>query len=126
MSLNLLNLEQQELISAYFENNISDISVSKIAQDAGFRKYFRIKNKSKTIILMDCGQESDACSINFIKLARYLKKLKINVPEIFKISKDNKLLLIEDLGNKTIKNILTTQNLDNKIPKYIVTLDGVY
>ncbi|MBF8246383.1 MAG: phosphotransferase [Rickettsia sp.] len=89
-----------------FNFNIKDIELIKGGLGLSKRKYFRIKNESsKSYILMDCSLESQTLK-NFIKIQNKLQAHKFSVPEIFILHEEMSCAILEDFGEKHIKDLI--------------------
>ena len=77
-----------------------------INTDASSRKYYRIilKNQQTFIILDD---EKCCCKTpEFVELSKFLNNHGIHVPKVFAQDIENGILLLEDLGSKSMRDIL--------------------
>ena len=82
----------------------SFIEKKELTGDAGLRRYFRLfYANGETKILMDCKAEPKIAE-NFINATNYLKSKNLPVPIIYKA--ENSLILLEDLGEKTIEGVV--------------------
>ncbi len=73
-------------------------SIRMLADDASFRKYYRLKMGGKTSVLMDAPPPLENVE-PFIKVSEYLIKNGFNAPEILFSDIKNGFLLIKDLGD---------------------------
>jgi aminoglycoside/choline kinase family phosphotransferase len=77
------------------------------------------KRSSDSYILMDCPPTY--CSIEpFIEIGRYLRSQNFSAPEIFHFDIEKGFILLEDLGNLSVKNFI--QNSSNSSHKDIYCL----
>jgi len=68
--------------------------------DASFRRYFRVRDsRGRTLIAMDAPPEKEDCG-PYIRIARALRALGLNVPEIHAQDLERGFLLITDLGER--------------------------
>lgn len=75
--------------------------------DAGLRLYFKVTKAEKSVLLMDMSNVSyDGAFDAYIKIARYLKTIGVRVPEIYNISEQQQLCLIEILGHESFGDAL--------------------
>ncbi|SFV51980.1 COG3178: Predicted phosphotransferase related to Ser/Thr protein kinases [hydrothermal vent metagenome] len=126
--------EQQlkEWLDKTFEQ---DYSLSKIADDASFRRYFRLHLENNSFVVMDAPPQKENI-IPFIKIAQFLSKNNISSPKIYQSDLSQGFLILEDFGNKTmakeptfknykkaINELIKLQKINNKnLPKYTQTL----
>ncbi len=90
--------------------------ITPLAGDASFRQYFRIhgnfpNESSRQLMLMDARSPNE--NINqFIQIAKILKDMRINVPDIIKEAPHEGFLLLEDLGDDLLLSKLDDQSVD--------------
>lgn len=96
------------------------VSFSPLPASGSSRRYFRISGKEKTVI----GAFNSDLKENkaFIYLSRHFKKFKLNVPSIETADLKNCIYLVEDLGNTTLFEILSTRRNGNTIPDEVIEL----
>lgn len=78
-----------------------DFILSPLANDASFRRYFRVSCSESTYILMDSPPEKEAV-IPFITLAKIFRDHQVCTPEIHAHNIDDGFLLLTDFGNKLL------------------------
>ena len=76
-----------------------------LAGAASFRRYERLADGPRRAVLMDAPLPHEDVA-PFVRLARHLRHLDFNAPEIFAEAVDDGLLLIEDFGDATFANLL--------------------
>ena len=72
-----------------------------ISPDASNRRYFRIVGPDGSAILMDAQRESLQSFDSFQKISKYLNDIGLSAPKIFATDRAEKLMLIQDLGERT-------------------------
>ena len=82
-----------------------------IAGDASPRKFFRFRNNKKHILVY-CEKDKRNNLENYIKINNFLIKKKIKVPKIIKKNIKKNFIIIEDFGNKLLKN-----QIENNVKK---------
>ncbi len=118
-------------IKDFLKENSESISMSLIGTGGSDRKYYRIKDKEKTVILMECiGTDPDYQ--RHITYTLFFKKYSIPVPELLTpaISKGGedvgKLALFEDLGDLSLYSWLKCSKEPERVEKlYRLALDIV-
>jgi aminoglycoside/choline kinase family phosphotransferase len=85
--------------------NLSQYDLLALKQDASHRKYFRLVNDNKSLILMDCPPSSDSV-IPFITATKFLSKHNFSVPNIYYQNVKQGLLILEDFGDNSFNNYL--------------------
>ncbi len=98
------------------ENNLSELPIKPIKNDASKRSYFRFNNHTKNLLLMDASLEKKTIS-NFILLSKWLSQNHFSAPSIYCIDKVRGLLLLEDFGISKFSLILK-KNKSKKLYYY--------
>lgn len=88
------------------------VSITKLAGDASFRRYFRITIADKTFIAMDAPPEKENCR-PFIAIAKAFAKEGVQTPQVFHADLDLGFLLLSDFGDDLLFNKLTPNNVDH-------------
>ena len=99
---------QQEIKDFLKKAKITRAQVNWLPHDASGRRYARIKSGKKSYILMDspANEKPDL----FYKIDRLLEKNKISVPHVYQANLNKGLMLLEDLGQKSLASIYTTKD----------------
>ena len=79
------------------KNNLNKLSVTALKNDASKRRYFKLNNYRKNVLLMDSSLEKKTIS-NFILISNWLIKKNFSAPSIYLKDKAHGLLLLEDFG----------------------------
>jgi aminoglycoside/choline kinase family phosphotransferase len=77
-----------------------DAACAVLADDASFRKYFRLSRADRSAVLMDAPPEHEDTAA-FARLARHLTGLGYSAPEVLAEDHVHGFLLLEDLGDET-------------------------
>jgi len=90
--------------------------IISLAGDASFRQYFRIhgyfpNESSRQFMLMDASSENENIH-QFIQIAKILKNMRINVPDIIRESPNEGFLILEDFGDDLLLSKLNDQSAD--------------
>ncbi len=97
---------------------------SPVAGDASFRRYFRIIVDGQSRILMDApppGEEVEP----FEDIALRLRSVNLHAPEVLHADRRNGYLLLEDLGDKLYRDLLTKDNIDQHMPDLFAVLKNM-
>tara|TARA_Y100001970_G_scaffold167947_1_gene205459 strand:- start:2782 stop:3741 length:960 start_codon:yes stop_codon:yes gene_type:complete len=86
-----------------------------LSGDASFRRFYRNKNKKNSIIVF-ANKEKKNNLLVYDAVNKILKKNNIKAPKLIKEHYKENFIEIEDLGNKTIYDVL--KNNKNKISYY--------
>src|SRR5437870_1843341 len=72
---------------------LTSYQLDPLPGDASFRRYFRVREQDRSFIAMDAAVEKNSC-VPFVAIARSLRKLGLNTPEIFASDLDQGFLLL--------------------------------
>ncbi|MEK1940166.1 MAG: phosphotransferase [Pseudomonas sp.] len=86
-------------------------TLTAASSDASFRRYFRWQGEGRTFIVMDAPPPQEDCR-PFVKVAGFLARAKINVPEILAQDLERGFLLLPDLGRQTYLDVINEENAD--------------
>lgn len=84
-------------------------TLTPLAGDASFRRYFRVQTEKDTFVVMDAPPDKENC-LSFIKIAKILAAQKINVPEIKAMELNLGFLLLTDFGDNLFLRVLNESN----------------
>tara|TARA_Y100000590_G_scaffold99921_1_gene113574 strand:+ start:10442 stop:11410 length:969 start_codon:yes stop_codon:yes gene_type:complete len=90
--------------------------VSQIAGDASFRKFYRIKSKKNSKILVYTDKEKFKNLAAYTAVNKFLRNNKILTPKLFDHDYKKGLIVIEDFGDLSFYKILLSKK--NKFPTY--------
>ncbi len=82
------------------ELGLQSDSLAPASSDASFRRYFRIRARPGTLIVMDAPPPQENCH-PFVEVAERLAAVKLNVPKILAQDLTQGFLLLSDLGPTT-------------------------
>jgi aminoglycoside/choline kinase family phosphotransferase len=88
-----------------------DFTLTPLAGDASFRRYFRVQYNELTQIVMDAPPEKEDLS-PFIHIAKILSNFEVIVPEIIAMNLQQGFLLLSDFGDVLLLNALHERNVD--------------
>ena len=108
----------KQILNFLNTNGISNLLLEPIKQDGSNRRYFRINNNSKTL-LMDSNSTDNNNDV-FIQISQYLNKIGLSAPKIIQTDNKNGLFLIEDFGSLTFN-----EALKNNISEKLLYLNAV-
>ena len=87
-------------------------SLSPLHGDASFRRYYRIQQATRSLIVMDAPPPQENCR-PFIAVAQSLHKLGLRVPEIIVADVEQGFLLLTDFGDMTYLKALRSHHPDH-------------
>jgi len=97
--------------------------VIPIKGDASFRKFYRKKIKKKSSIIVYAEKEKIQNLLNYDSVNKLLLQKNINAPRLLSENFNQNLIEIDDLGTKTILDILKKKNTNKlKIYKKILVI----
>lgn len=91
--------------------NIQPDSLQLMVGDASFRRYFRLKTKDQTFVVMDAPPAKENCR-PFVAISAALGKMNLQTPEILHADLEQGFLLLTDFGDHTYLATLTQANAD--------------
>lgn len=105
-------------------------TIEPASADASFRRYFRVRlTTGETYIAMDAPPDKED-SRPYINIARRLRALGLNVPEILAQDLDQGFLLITDLGNQSYLQALSADTVErlygDALGALVVLQAGIY
>ena len=101
---------------------VSEVVCSPLKGDASERKYYRISYQTeisgappKSMILMQLREPLPGEENDFTRILKFLRTLKLPVPELFHYHSEKGLLFLEDLGGHTLEDWIRDHPDDKKI-----------
>ena len=91
--------------------HLGRVELEPVVGDASFRRYFRVKAKGPTAIVMDAPPGREDCR-PFVAIANALQKKILRAPAIIASDIARGFLLLEDFGDRLYLNELTADNAD--------------
>jgi len=102
----IFDMNRETLIKEFLgQNHINNYQIQKIAGDASFRNYYRIKQGDNSFIIMD-AQPPREDTRPFCQIADFLFKHNFSTPKIFARNESSGLLLLEDFGDDSYRKVL--------------------
>ena len=86
--------------------NLNYRKLAPIKGDASFRIFYRKKYKNSSSIIVYAKKEKIKNLLNYTSINKILLKKKISAPKLISQNYKNNYIEIEDLGNKTLYEIL--------------------
>ena len=101
---------QQKLRSWLGENGYEKASIADLSGDASFRRYYRVKKKNLSYVVMDCPPDKEDLN-SFILVTEKLNKAKVNVPNLYEVDQENGFLILSDLGDDLYSKKLDSETV---------------
>lgn len=89
----------------------SSFTLSPLAGDASFRRYFRISLNGSSRVVMDAPPDKESLD-PFIQIAALLAEQNISSPKIFACDIEQGFLLLEDFGDQLLLHSLNADNVN--------------
>jgi aminoglycoside/choline kinase family phosphotransferase len=90
---------------------VAPTQIAPASSDASFRRYFRVWYDGQTRIVMDAPPDKENCR-PFVAIARAMRGLGLNTPEILAEDIDLGFLLLSDFGNQQYLAALNPHSAD--------------
>lgn len=98
--------EREALITRFLDAaGWGDADRARLAGDASFRHYDRLRRGTEQAVLMDAPPPKEDVR-PFVRIARHLARLGYSAPRLLGVDEENGLLLLEDLGDDTYTRLL--------------------
>ena len=97
----------------------SPVSVTQLPPSGSYRTYYRITGETKSVLgaINNDIKENNA----FIEFSKFFKNNGLPVPEIYAVDEDMECYLLQDFGNTTLFDWLSTSRNGAEIPEQIIT-----
>jgi len=112
-----MNKIKEWLATTPYKNYTIEIA----SADASFRKYYRLTNNDKTVLLMDSSLEKESLA-PFLDVTARLLHVDVNAPRILEQNLEDGFLIIKDFGNTHYLNVLDNKNYKSHYLKAINTI----
>jgi aminoglycoside/choline kinase family phosphotransferase len=99
--------------------NLSSFTLSPLAGDASFRRYFRLKTLESSFIIMDAPPEKEGL-LTFIQISQLLAEHNIHTPHITAFDLEQGFAILEDLGDMLLYH---QRSAENTPARYKASLD---
>lgn len=80
--------------------------------DAGWRRYFRVKEGDRCLVAMDASMERNSC-VPFVAVGDALRGAGLCTPRVYHHDFSEGFLLIDDFGDQRLLEVLTADNVDH-------------
>lgn len=119
----MVSVEREILIQNFLEEHyLSHARREKLMSDASFRRYERLYDKDRTLMLMDAPPPREDVG-PFIHIDHYLSKRGFSAPQIYASNVEHGLLLLEDFGTHSFTSLLKDENPEREIELYRAATD---
>lgn len=114
---------RQNALNKWLEQlpGVTPFTITPLAGDASFRRYYRMKSRETSYIVMDAPPEKETMR-PFIAVAELLRSNDIRTPKIIACDEASGFALLEDFGDGLLLNKLTPATADDLYQSAIDTL----
>ena len=95
-----------------------DYDITIASADASFRKYYRLSQAEKSVILMDASLEKDSLA-PFVDVTHKLLHVNVKAPKILAQNLSLGYLILEDFGDTNLLDVLNKENFKKLYEKAI-------
>ena len=88
----------------------SNFTITPLAGDASFRRYFRLHQDGQTRVVMDAPPEKEGLT-SFLHVAELLEKQGVYTPAIDAVDYAQGFVLLEDLGDDLFLNRVSNKGI---------------
>jgi aminoglycoside/choline kinase family phosphotransferase len=97
------------------------VSLQAVSGDASFRRYFRVHDGDRSLIVMDAPPDKED-SAPFVDIAQRLRDAGLRAPRIFEFDLERGFGLLEDFGDTLYREIIDEDSIDDLMPGLLETL----
>ena len=98
-----------------------EYTLTVASTDASFRKYYRLSQREKSVIVMDASQEKSSLA-PFINITSKLLHVNVKAPKILEQDCSLGYLILEDFGDTNLLDVLSSENFKQMYAKAIDTI----
>src|SRR3954471_22715412 len=99
-------------------------SLRPASADASFRRYLRIDAGDGSFIIMDAPPDKEDCR-PFVKVAELMAQAQLHVPRVLAWDEARGFLLLDDLGTRTMIEVVDPSNAEANRNLYIRAVDAL-
>ncbi len=117
---------RQNALNNWLKSILGDIlfTVTPLAGDASFRRYFRLHTDGQTRVIMDAPPEKETLA-PFIHIAELLATIGILTPTVYAVDHAQGFALLGDLGDQLLLGALNKNNVDQLYTLALKTLEQI-
>jgi len=104
---------RKDLRTAFLaKHKLAGISLAPVGEDCAFRRYFRLKDKDHSLILMESMTADSAMATpghnlsDFIRIGSWLRGQGLHTPEIYEVDEKQGYVLMEDFGDLSFRKAM--------------------
>ncbi|MEM9763604.1 MAG: phosphotransferase [Pseudomonadota bacterium] len=81
--------------------------IAPLAGDASARRYFRVADRGRSLVLMDAPRPANESMAYFVAVTQWLRARGLSAPEVLASDFDEGFVLLEDLGDALFARVLS-------------------
>ncbi len=118
----IMQTRQNEL-NTWLKSLLGDtpFTLTPLAGDASFRRYFRLQCEEVTRVIMDAPPDKETIT-PFLDVGHQLERIGLHTPAVYAIDEAHGFILLEDLGDQLLLRALSPDNADRLYHVAIATL----
>ena len=97
---------EQQILDFLKKNYMDKMQRYKLSSDASFRRYERLNEGKKTLMLMDAPPDKENIE-PFVNIDNYLIRRGFSAPKIYASDSKHGFILLEDLGDESYTKVLS-------------------
>lgn len=130
-----MNTQIKTFLEKSLNKQIPTFELQKLCEHASYRAYYRVSFETETYILMQMPAGLSSVSeeitnyqgkkdeLPFINVQRYLSSLDLPIPKFYAWDEENKLMLLEDVGDQHLELYLKDASPELRISFYKRAID---
>jgi len=118
----------KDMAESFFQRPFGELECALIGAGGSDRKYYRLRNKKKSAVLMVCPA-GDPDYERHIVYTEFFRRHSLPIPEMFKTDREQKQALFEDLGDLSLyawlkcrRNPAMIESIYRKVLDVLITL----
>ena len=114
---------RQNALNKWLKSLFGDtpFTLTALAGDASFRRYFRLKSGELSHVVMDAPPDKETIA-SFINIGSILTTIGVHTPQVHAIEHIQGFILLEDLGDQLLLQTLTSDNAESLYTAAMTTL----
>lgn len=105
-------------------HGLDPATVRLASADASFRRYLRVDGAGRSLIVMDAPPEREDCK-PFVKVAGLMAEAGLLVPRVLAWDEPQGFMLLDDLGTRTMIEVVEPQQPRANLPLYLRAVDAL-
>ncbi len=111
-------------LQLWLAQQFTDVQLSAMNGDAGFRRYFRFTDNAQNFIAVD--SPTDKCNnLAFVDIQKKLLTRNIKVPELIAVDQAQGFFCLSDLGKNHLSDNISAENMAQRYQQAIALLPDI-